>query len=101
MAQRISQSLQSFNPESPLIQDTELAGGFQLISDKAARNQISGEKRKVGMMVSFMDSGNVVIMKYAGVDISNLNWLNEANWKLMVDDNFVIAMATSMVMGGF
>jgi len=64
----------------PLLNDNQLAGGFQVVADETARNAIPIAKRKKGMFVSWISSGLVLSKKFIGATTADVNWTNNTNW---------------------
>jgi len=72
--------LEHNNPNNPLMDDGQLAGSLRIVADKTARNSIPLDKRKVGALVNWTENSVLVVKKYAGSDVTDLNWQDDANW---------------------
>jgi len=80
MAQKISQPIQSFDPEIALMDQGQLAGSFRTVADKTARNAIFANKRAIGSIVSWTDTGTIYRMAYVGPDLTDTEWQKDTNW---------------------
>jgi len=97
MAQKLSQPIQSFYPEIPVVNENQIKGGYQVVADKNARNNIPILKREVGMIVSWTDLGVIYTQKYIGIDVTNPNFTNDSNWSLIPDENALQAQNLLMI----
>jgi hypothetical protein len=72
--------LEHNNPANPLMDDGQLKGSGRIVADKTARNNIPIAKRKVGALVNWTEGSQIIVKKYVGTDVTDVNWQNDANW---------------------
>jgi hypothetical protein len=80
MAQKTSQPIESFDSSLALVDDSQLAGGYHVVDDEAARDAIPVGKRKIGIMVAWLVAGVATFKQYTGADLTDPEWTNDANW---------------------
>jgi len=73
--------LEHNNPNKPLMDDGQLAGGFQVVANKTARNAIGEDKRKIGSVVSWIEGSDKVVKKFIGPNTTNTEWTDDLNWQ--------------------
>jgi len=78
MSQKMSQSIESFDQATPLLDQSQISGGFKVVADLTARNALPLSMRNVGMVVSFPNTN--IIQKYIGANVTDVNWTNPSNW---------------------
>lgn len=80
MALKYPDKLEHNNSANPLIDDSELAGGYVTVADVNDRNTIPLAKRKQYMLVGYNDGIIPVVKQYINSDVSNTPWVIEDNW---------------------
>jgi len=80
--------LRNNNPALPLMDDSQLAGGFMVVANEAARNAIPLAKRKIGMLVSWTDV-TILTKNFVGATTADGDWTNNANWVVPISSEGV------------
>jgi len=80
MAVKYPDILEHNNPNKALMDDNQLRGGFISVPDLSARLAFPLDKRKAGMVISYIDSGRVYSKRYNAILVDDTNWTLEANW---------------------
>ncbi|MDD4970760.1 MAG: hypothetical protein PHT07_15140 [Paludibacter sp.] len=80
MTQKTSQPLESFDPAVALINESQLAGSYRVVTNKTARNAIPSAKRIIGAIVSWTDTGVIYRMAFIGPDVTDTEWQKDTNW---------------------
>lgn len=75
--------LEHVNPDLALIDYEQIRGTHWYVADVAARDAIPIDKRMVGMLITYFDGANYVTSRYGNSSVTNVNWVNTANWKLL------------------
>lgn len=73
--------LQHNNPALPLIDESELKGGYRTVADLTERNAIPYAKRTVGMIVTWTETGEKITKRYSQASVEDVDWQNEDNWE--------------------
>jgi len=69
------------NPTKALLDDSQLRGAAVSVADAAARNAIPEDKRKQGMIVTYVSGVDMITKRYSNSDIGNVAWATESNWE--------------------
>jgi len=69
------------NPTKALLDDSQLRGAAVSVTDAAARNAIPEDKRKQGMIVTYVSGIDMITKRYKDSDIGDVAWTTEANWE--------------------
>lgn len=72
--------VRNYDGTKPTVYSTDLAGGYQEVADKTARNNIDSDKRAIGLMVTYGSGTDWVTEFFIGVNTSDINWQNDNNW---------------------
>jgi hypothetical protein len=79
-------NLEHANSSEPLVDQLQIKGTHWTVINKAARDAIPFDKREIGMLVTWIESGAYVTKRYQGVTAVNGNWTNDANWTKLIDE---------------
>lgn len=77
-----------------LIFDNQINGGYKVVATKNQRNSISVDKRKIGGIVTWYESGVPKTYMYNGSDVQNINWTNDDNWLPVVPASYTSLQLT-------
>lgn len=86
--------VRNYDQTKPTVYAVDLGGGYQQVADSAAKADLSSDKRAVGMMVSYKKGSNWTTARYDGVDVLNINWVNENNWTNILESDTLFYFAT-------
>jgi len=85
MALLYPDNLEHNNPNLPLVDDAQIGGGLHVVDDITERDSIPDAKRKIGMLVSCLDSTvspeAFTVKKYSGPDLTDPEWEDPLNWE--------------------
>lgn len=82
------------NSSYHLIGEDQIQGTIWSVVDKTARNAIPYDKRKVGMLVTWIESSQYVTERYEGTLLTDPNWQNDSNWKHIIDESDTLNLST-------
>lgn len=80
MAILLPDIIQHSNPNYPIIEDSEVKGGYKYVPTVDDRDLIPINKRKLGAVVGYVSGGNLIVKGYNGADLTDPNWTNVGNW---------------------
>jgi hypothetical protein len=63
-----------------LIKTDQFQGGYQEVSSKTVRNALPEDKRTLGMIMTWNESGRYISARFEGTNVLDANWTNDANW---------------------
>jgi hypothetical protein len=87
------------NSNYAIIDNTEVRGGAQSVTDKATRNLIPLDKRTLAMLVSYKDGAANVTKRFDGLTTADVNWTSDANWSDVVPIGINYATANNAFTG--
>lgn len=87
------------NSNYAIIDNTEVRGGAQSVTDKATRNLIPLDKRTLAMLVSYKDGAANVTKRFDGLTTANVDWTSDANWSDVVPIGINYATANNAFTG--
>lgn len=70
--------LEHNNSSYPIVDTSNVKGGYTYVADTAARDAIPAPKRAIGHLVALASDG--VLYRFAGADTTDFYWSNSANW---------------------
>ncbi len=83
MAVKYPDILEHNNSTKALLDDSQLRGAAIAVADATARNTISEDKRKQGMIVTYVSGSDMITKRYTNSNIGDTAWTTEANWELI------------------
>jgi len=68
------------NSDMAFVEDDQFRGGAVSVETKQKRNEIPLDKRKVYMIVSYLDGSTYETMKYINHNLDDGSWIDDSNW---------------------
>jgi hypothetical protein len=81
--QKFPENLEHFDSSKALIYTDQLRGGYQQVTSKVSRDAIPEDKRSLGMVVTWVETGRYVSKRFEGVNVLEANWIDDNNWRLL------------------
>lgn len=70
-----------------LIDQNQIKGTHWYVNAKSTRNSITYNKRNIGMLVTWVESGSFITARFEGANTLDANWQSDSNWKQLIDEN--------------
>lgn len=81
------------DPTLALVDQEQIRGHHWSVIDKTARNAIPGDKREIGMLVTWIESAKYTTQRFQGANVTDLQWTNDVNWTRFVINSDTIVYA--------
>jgi hypothetical protein len=82
----VPEYVRNYDPDKPAVYSEDVGGSYHEVTDVDDRDDIPGDKRACGMMVSYIDPGDGwVTERYEGVNTTDTAWENQNNWTRLDD----------------
>lgn len=76
--------LEHASSASYLIDQNQIKGTHWYVATKSTRNSITYNKRNIGMLVTWVESGSFITARFEGANTLDVNWQNDANWQKII-----------------
>lgn len=76
--------IENADPTKALVDQEQIRGHHWSVIDKTARNAIPSDKREIGMLVTWIESGAYTTQRFKGLGVTDLIWQNDTNWTAIV-----------------
>lgn len=73
------------NEDYPLVDDSQIGGGYRVLNNKYERNSLPFDKRRFGTIKyrnSQDNTGKWVQGTFIGPDCTDVNWTNDSYWEV-------------------
>lgn len=85
--------LEHASSTSYLIDQNQIKGTHWYVNAKSTRNSITYNKRAIGMLVTWVESGSFITGRYEGANTLDANWQNDANWQKIIAESDTLTYA--------
>jgi hypothetical protein len=85
------------DPTKALVDQEQIRGHHWSVIDKAARDAIPGDKREIGMLVTWIESLQYTTQRFQGANVTDLEWTDDLNWTRFVIPTDTIAVADTAI----
>ena len=76
--------LEHYDDTKALVDQEQVRGHHWSVIDKTARNAIPENKREIGMLVTWIESGAYTTKRFQGANVTNTEWTDDLNWSQIV-----------------
>ncbi len=85
--------LEHASSTSYLIDQNQIKGTHWYVNAKSTRNSITYNKRAIGMLVTWVESGSFITGRFEGANTLDVNWQNDANWQKIIAETDTLTYA--------